>query len=62
MVPTPVVFREAREYGAGIMVTSSHNPIEWNGLKFIIDGRGLNEDELNTFKNDLDIDKSVIGN
>ena len=62
MVPTPVVFREAREYGAGIMVTSSHNPIEWNGLKFIIDGRGLNEDELNTIKNDQDIDKSVIGN
>lgn len=45
-VPTPVVFREARKYGAGIVVSSSHNPIEWNGLKFIIDGRGINEKEL----------------
>jgi len=40
MVPTPVVFREARKYGAGLIITSSHNPIEWNGLKFIVDGRG----------------------
>ena len=46
MVPTPVVFRESRKYGAGIMVTSSHNPIEWNGLKFILNGKGINEDEL----------------
>lgn len=28
------------------MVTASHNPLEWNGLKFIIQGRGLFEDEL----------------
>ena len=44
--PTPVVFREARKYGSGLIVTSSHNPLEWNGLKFIIDGRGINESEL----------------
>ena len=44
--PTPVVFHESRKYGAGIVVTSSHNPIQWNGLKFIIDGRGINEREL----------------
>ena len=42
MVPTPIVFKEAKEYGAGIMVTSSHNPIEWNVLKFILEGRGIN--------------------
>ena len=62
MVPTPVVFREARKYGAGIMITSSHNPIEWNGLKFIIDGRGLNEDELSVIKNNQTTNKSLIGN
>jgi len=61
MVPTPVVFREARKYGAGVMITSSHNPIEWNGLKFIIDGRGLNEDELHIIKNNQSTDKSIIG-
>lgn len=46
MVPTPVVFREARKYGAGLIITSSHNPIQWNGLKFIINGRGPNEKEF----------------
>ncbi|HVX02495.1 MAG TPA: hypothetical protein VHA09_05025 [Nitrososphaera sp.] len=43
---TPAAFREARKYGAGIIVTASHNPLEWNGLKFIIEGRGLFEQEL----------------
>jgi len=62
MVPTPVVFREARKYGAGVMITSSHNPIKWNGLKFIIDGRGLNEDELSVIKNNQTTNKSLIGN
>ncbi len=46
IAPTPFLFREARKYNAGVMVTSSHNPLEWNGLKFIIEGRGLFEDEL----------------
>ena len=44
------------------MITSSHNPIEWNGLKFIIDGRGLNEDELSVIKNNQTTNKSLIGN
>ncbi len=46
IAPTPVVFRESRKYGAGLIITSSHNPLEWNGLKFILDGRGINENEL----------------
>ena len=61
MVPTPIVFREAREYGAGIMVTSSHNPIEWNGLKFILEGRGINEDELEIVKTKQIIKKEKFG-
>ena len=43
IAPTPVALRESRNYGAGIIVTSSHNPIEWNGLKMIIAGKGVNE-------------------
>jgi len=48
VAPTPVVFREARKFGAGIAVSASHNPLEWNGLKFVVEGRGINEDELAT--------------
>ncbi|MDX1441022.1 MAG: phosphomannomutase [Nitrosopumilaceae archaeon] len=61
MAPTPVVFHESRKYGAGIVVTSSHNPLEWNGLKFIIDGRGINESELPTILEKQEISKSAIG-
>ncbi len=46
VAPTPAAFRDARKYGAGMIITASHNPLEWNGLKFVIDGRGLFEDEL----------------
>ena len=59
--PTPVVFREARKYGAGIVVSSSHNPIEWNGLKFIIEGRGVNEKELPKIIENQEISKTMIG-
>ncbi|MCS5529033.1 MAG: phosphomannomutase [Nitrosopumilus sp.] len=61
VVPTPVVFKEARKYGAGIVISSSHNPIEWNGMKFIIDGRGVNEKEIPQIINHQEILKSKIG-
>jgi phosphomannomutase len=46
VAPTPMVFREARKYDAGFIVTASHNPMNWNGLKFIIKARGIFEGEL----------------
>lgn len=62
IVPTPIVFREARKFGSGIMITSSHNPIEWNGLKFILNGRGINAEELNMINSKQEILSSKIGN
>ncbi|MGQ0771469.1 MAG: phosphomannomutase [Nitrososphaerota archaeon] len=61
MAPTPVVFREARRYGAGLIITSSHNPIQWNGLKFIIDGRGPNEREFKQILREKPQGRSKIG-
>ncbi len=46
VVPTPVLFRESRKYSGSIMITASHNPVEWNGLKLLVKGRGLFEEEL----------------
>ena len=42
IVPTPTVLMLTKHVGArgGIAITASHNPIEWNALKFI-DRRGL---------------------
>jgi len=60
-VPTPIVFREARNHGAGIVISSSHNPLEWNGMKFIIEGRGINEEELPQIIQHQDILEKKIG-
>jgi phosphomannomutase len=61
IAPTPVIFRESRKYGAGLMITSSHNPLQWNGLKFIIEGRGINESELEEIKKQREFVKEKIG-
>ena len=50
---TPSVFKEVslRGLDGGIIVTSSHNPPEWNGIKLVIKpGRGVFENELDTIK------------
>ena len=46
VAPTPVAFYEARRAGRGVVVTASHNPLEWNGLKFAVGGRGANAGEM----------------
>ena len=61
IVPTPIVFRKAKEIGAGIIITSSHNPLEWNGLKFIINGRGITQEELEIVKNERNSNRPDIG-
>ena len=60
-VPTPVVFREARKHGSGLVISSSHNPVEWNGMKFIIDGRGINEKELPYIVEHQENSPSLVG-
>jgi phosphomannomutase len=61
IAPTPVIFRESRKYGAGVMITSSHNPLQWNGMKFILEGRGINESELEEIKNEHKFSRENIG-
>jgi phosphomannomutase len=57
--PTPFAFREARKHGAALIVTASHNPVEWNGLKFVLDGRGIFEEELEKIKTPPNKVKSI---
>ncbi len=50
IVPTPTVqfAVESSDEVGGIVITASHNPSEWNGLKFVgSDGCFLNDDEVN---------------
>jgi len=48
IVPTPTVEMEIEHNKAagGIAITASHNPVQWNGLKFMgSDGRFLNQEK-----------------
>ena len=48
LVPTPVLYFAALSDGAkaGVMVTGSHNPAEYNGLKMVLDGKSLKETDI----------------
>lgn len=47
-VATPVVYYAAftQESNSGIMITGSHNPPEYNGIKIMIDGETLHEEGI----------------
>lgn len=47
-VPTPVLYYATHELktGAGVMVTGSHNPPEYNGLKMVMDSKTLHGDDI----------------
>lgn len=54
MVSTPTLARGAKEYGAGVMITASHNPAEYNGLKlWNPDGLAFGEDQQISVEADL---------
>ena len=47
VISTPAIFRESRrKERPAIIVTASHNEPEWNGLKFVVNGRGINQAEF----------------
>ena len=61
IAPTPFVFHESLKYSNGIIVTASHNPFEWNGLKFIINGRGIFEKELDLIQQEKILSSKKFG-
>jgi phosphomannomutase / phosphoglucomutase len=55
-VPTPLLYyaTHALNTGTGIMVTGSHNPPDYNGLKMVLAGETLAEDRIQQLKTRLD--------
>lgn len=51
-VPTPVLYfgTHALDTGTGIMITGSHNPPDYNGLKMMIAGETLAEERIQQLK------------
>jgi len=55
-VPTPLLYfaTHVLDTGTGIMITGSHNPPEYNGLKMMIGGVTLAEDRIQALKSRLE--------
>lgn len=55
LVPTPLLYFATHELqtGTGIMITGSHNPPEYNGLKMMIGGVTLAEERIQTLLHNL---------
>jgi phosphomannomutase / phosphoglucomutase len=52
MVPTPVLYFATHflDIGNGVMLTGSHNPPNYNGLKIVLDGQALSGDAIQALR------------
>lgn len=50
LAPTPVLYfaTATGEYSNGVMLTASHNPKEYNGLKMLLQGKSLSSEQIQT--------------
>lgn len=66
ILPTPTVLFAVKKHGydGAIIITASHNPREYNGLKFVTDkALFTNEFEVEKIKNNLDnVENKIINN
>jgi phosphomannomutase / phosphoglucomutase len=63
VVATPMVYYAAIELGArsGVMVTGSHNPPEYNGIKMVIEGETLALDAIQSLLRRIQTNDFVTG-
>ncbi len=60
---TPMVYFGAHHYGtqSGVMVTGSHNPPEYNGIKMVIEGETLALDAIQSLRRAIEADTFTTG-
>ena len=48
IVPSPVLYYATKvgQTASGVMITGSHNPSEYNGIKMVLDGHTLSADDI----------------
>ena len=63
IVPTPLLYYATHtlETGTGIMITGSHNPSEYNGLKMMIGGATLAEERIEALRARIERDDYASG-
>lgn len=52
MVPTPLMYFATHQLGtqSGVMITGSHNPAEYNGIKIVINGHALSGETIGSLR------------
>ncbi|MGH8499859.1 MAG: phosphomannomutase/phosphoglucomutase, partial [Methylococcales bacterium] len=63
MVPTPVLYFATHflETRSGVMVTGSHNPSNYNGLKMVIDGETLAGERIQELRHRIEVSNFRAG-
>lgn len=63
LVPSPLVYFVAQHTAgkSAVVVTASHNPAEYNGLKIVIDGETLAAERIQQLKQRVDTENFVTG-
>jgi phosphomannomutase/phosphoglucomutase len=63
VVPTPVLYFAAHylDTQTGVVVTGSHNPPDYNGLKIVIDGETLSGDSIQQLRERINEDNLISG-
>jgi len=63
LVPSPLVYFVAQhtEGKSAVVVTASHNPAEYNGLKIIIDGETLASERIQQIKQRIEQENYTVG-
>lgn len=63
MVPTPVLYFATHHLGtrSGVMVTGSHNPPDYNGLKIMLGGETLSGEAIQDLRRRLEAERLTTG-
>ena len=63
-VPTPILYFAVNYFGlnSGIIITGSHNPKNYNGLKIIMDGHALAGEEIQEIYNRIKLNNFIKNN
>ncbi|MFT5691073.1 MAG: phosphomannomutase/phosphoglucomutase [Oceanicoccus sp.] len=61
MSPTPLMYFATHEFAThtGVMVTGSHNPAEYNGIKIVIGGRALSGEAIENLRHRI-MNKNLV--
>jgi phosphomannomutase/phosphoglucomutase len=63
LVPTPLLYYAVHELdvACGVVVTGSHNPSQYNGLKMVIGGESPSSEAIQNLRRRIDADQLLLG-